>query len=249
MNTSSLHDPLAAEYVLGTLHGGARARFVQRLRDDALLEAQVAYWERALMPMAAHLSAVPSPQVWTAIAERISLRQSVVAKPGWIERWFGVRSLAPLAAGLVLGVALTVNGPRLLDGGGADRADGAETQLPESYVGVLAGANGRAGLIVSSRRHGTLMDIKQVQPVAVGAGQTLFLWAIEADGSTYAIGAVPQGKFVQVKLPKTSEQLFGKATELAISLEAVGAAPAAPSVPFVYRGLCGKLWRVAALKN
>jgi len=249
MNTSPLHDPLAAEYVLGTLQGGARTRFVQRLRDDAVLEAQVAYWERALMPMAAHLSAVPSPQVWMAIAERIAPRQSVVAKPGWVERWFGVRTLAPLAAGLLVGVALTVNGPRLIEGSGVDRADGADTQLPESYVGVLAGANGRAGLIVSSRRHGTLMDIKQVQPVAVGAGQTLFLWAIEADGSTRAIGAVPSGKFVQVALPKTSEQLFAKATELAVSLEAVGAAPAAPGGPFVYRGLCGKLWRVGPPKN
>ena len=249
MNTSPLHDPLAAEYVLGTLHGGARARFVQRLRDDASLQAQVSFWERALMPMAAHLSAVPSPQVWTAIAARVAPRHSAVAKPGWLERWFGMRTLAPLAAGLMLGIALTVNGPRLLDRAGVDLADGAETQLPESYVGVLAGANGRAGLIVSSLRQGTLMDIKQVQPVTIGAGQTLFLWVIEADGSTRAIGAVPQGKFVQVALPQTSEQLFAKATELAVSVEAIGPAPAAPSAPFVYRGLCGKLWRVAAPKN
>ena len=31
--------------------------------------------------------------------------------------------------------------------------------------------------------------------------------------------------------------------ELAVSLEPVGAQPATPSQPFVYRGLCGKLWR------
>jgi anti-sigma-K factor RskA len=169
--------------------------------------------------------------------------RSDVAQPNWIQRWFGVRTFAPLAAGLVLGVALSVIGPGLVDGGVADSS---ETQLPESYVGVLAGADGRAGLIVSSRRHGKVMDIKQIQPAAVLPGQALFLWVIESDGTTRAIGAVPQGRFVQVTLPKTSEQLFAKATELAVSIEPAGVAPAAPTQPFVYRGLCGKLWRVVA---
>jgi hypothetical protein len=31
---------------------------------------------------------------------------------------------------------------------------------------------------------------------------------------------------------------------LALSIESAGAAPALPSGPFVYRGLCGKLWRI-----
>ena len=245
MNVCRLLDLLAAEYVLGTLHGPARARFSQRLRDDAALQACVAFWERALTPMASPLSAVPSAKVWQAIAARVAPRTAVEA-PSWMERWLGLRSLAPLAAGLVLGVALGVIGPAWIDRGVADAG---ETQLPESYVGVLAGADGRAGLIVSSRRHGTVMDVKQIQPAAVNAGQTLFLWVIESDGSTRAVGAVPQGKFVQVALPKTSEQLFAKATELAVSVEAVGSVPAAPTAPFVYRGLCGKLWRVAAPKN
>ena len=91
--------------------------------------------------------------------------------------------------------------------------------------------------------------LEAIDPAAVNAGQTLFLWVIESDGSTRAVGAVPQGKFVQVALPKTSEQLFAKATELAVTVETIGSTPAAPSAPFVYRGLCGKLWRVAAPKN
>jgi anti-sigma-K factor RskA len=50
-----LRDRLAAEYVLGTLHGRARARLQQLLRDDAALRARVAFWEQKLMPMAAPL--------------------------------------------------------------------------------------------------------------------------------------------------------------------------------------------------
>ena len=257
MTPRDLHDGLASAYVLGTLHGHARTRFVQRLRSDAALQAHVAYWEQALLPMGSHLSAVPSPQVWVAIAARVAPRGAATAprRAGQATReaighalagWFGLRTLTPLVAGLFLGVTLSLTAPGWLAPAPPEQAD---TQLPESYVGVLAGANGRAGLIVSSRRHGMLLDVKQVQPIAAAAGQTLFLWVIEADATTRAIGPVPPGKFVQVALAGTSEQLFAKATELAVSIEAAGATPAAPAGPFVYRGLCGKLWRVPAPKK
>ncbi|MEP7297978.1 MAG: anti-sigma factor [Burkholderiales bacterium] len=245
MNYRRWFDRLAAEYVLGSLHGRARARFATLLRNDAELQAHVAFWERALMPMALVLSAAPSPHTWNAIAARVAPRPPT-PRPGWVERWFGLRSFAPLAAGLFVGVAATLFAPRLLD---TEPAGLAETQLPDSYVGVLAGANGRAGLIVSSRRHGKVLDLKQVQPVSVDAGRTLYLWVIEANGSAHGVGPVPQGAFVQVALAQTSEQLFAKAAELAVSTEAAGAMPASPSGPFIYRGLCGKLWRVPAAKR
>jgi anti-sigma-K factor RskA len=245
MNYAQFHDRLASEYVLGTLHSRARSRFETLLRDEPLLRARVAFWERALTPLSLSLSSAPSARVWNAIATRVAPGAPARA-PRWLERWFGMRTLAPLAAGLFLGVSATMLGPPLLE----PTAEGvAETQLPQSYVGVLAAADGRAGLIVSSLRHGKLMDLKQVQPVAVSAGHTLFLWVVEADGKTQPIAALPQGKFVQVALPQTSEKLFAKATELAVSIEVAGAAPAASAGPFVYRGLCGKLWRVPPPKK
>jgi anti-sigma-K factor RskA len=237
------HDALASEYVLGTLHGRARARFRQLLRDDPALQARVAFWERELMPMASPLSvAAPSDKVWQGIAARVAPRDRAKEAPqSWWTRWFSTPALGSLAAGLFLGVSAALVGPTLLGGGAADVS---ETQLPESYVGVLARADGRTGMIVSSRRHGTVMDLKRVLPVPVDAGQTLFLWVIEADGTTRPIGPVPQGSFVQVPLPQTSEKLFASAVELALSVEPAAAAPVLPSGPFVYRGLCGKLWRV-----
>ena len=236
-----LRDRLAAEYVLGTLHGRARARMQQLLRDDLLLQARVAFWEQKLMPMASPLwAAAPSAAVWRAIAARVAPREA--GRPWWA-RWFEVRAFGSLAAGLMLGLTLTLIGPALQE---RDAPDSPDSQLPQSYVGVLATADGRTGVIVSSLRHGKVMDVKQVQPVPVASGGTLYLWAIEADGKTRPIGPVPPGKFVQVPLAQTSETLFATATELALSIEADGAAPASPSAPFVYRGLCGKLWRAPA---
>ena len=42
----ALSDPLAAEYVLGTLHGAARRRFAQLLYAHPGLRQAVADWER-----------------------------------------------------------------------------------------------------------------------------------------------------------------------------------------------------------
>ena len=51
----ALAHALAAEYVLGTLRGRARARFERVLREDARARERVALWERALSPLAALL--------------------------------------------------------------------------------------------------------------------------------------------------------------------------------------------------
>jgi anti-sigma-K factor RskA len=234
-----LCDRLAAEYVLGTLHGRARARMRQLLRDDLLLQARVAFWEHKLLPMAAPLWAeAPSAAMWRAIVARVAPREG--RRPWWA-RWFDARTLGALTAGLTLGLTLTLVGPALQEPAAPDAPN---SQLPQSYVGVLAAADGRTGVIVSSLRHGKVMDVKQVQPVPVAAGNTLYLWAIEANGTTRPIGPVPQGKFVQVPLAQTSDVLFATATELALSIEAQTAAPLLPSGAYVYRGLCGKLWRV-----
>jgi anti-sigma-K factor RskA len=245
-----LRDRLASAYVLGTLQRRARPRFQQLLHADVELRARVAFWEQQLTPMAAPLSsAAPSAHVWQAIAARVAPREprAQAAQRGWLHRLangFDSRALGSMAAGLLVGVALTLTSPTLLQPDAA--ADESESQLPQSYVGVLAGTDGRTGVVVSSRRHGTAMDVKQVQPVPVAPGHTLYLWTIDADGRVRPVGPVPQGSFVRVPLQAEAENLFASAVELALSIEATQSTPAQPSGPFVYRGLCGKLWRAPA---
>jgi Anti-sigma-K factor rskA len=159
---------------------------------------------------------------------------------GFLNKVFAPIPSAALAFGLMLGLMV----PTLRTMWTPDEA---LTELPESYVGVLATPQAATGLIISSRRHGRVMDIKQVTPQAVPDGQTRYLWVIEADGSTMRpIGPLPPGSFVRVNLPDEAEKLFAKAKELAISTEPIGTQPAQPSSAFIYRGLCGKLWRVAS---
>ena len=142
-----------------------------------------------------------------------------------------------LAFGLLLGSVLPQVYFRL-------QAPTADTELPESYVGVLATPAGKPGLIVASRRYSRVVDLKQVSPVTVPPGMTLFLWLIDAQGVASAVAPVPQGPFVQAGLADTAEIIFKRAVELGVTFETVGAAPTAPTGAWVYRGLCGKVWRV-----
>jgi len=229
-------EQLAAAYVAGTLQGRARRRFEAVMQRQPALVAAVNDWTARLAPLHHALPAqAPSTALWHRIAKATDSAPRVAA-PSWWRRL-----LAPVPAGaLALGLLMGMLVPVLWQAHGDYQRDMA---LPDSYVGVLGTAQGQAGLIISSLRRGKVVDIKQVTPVDVPQGQTLYLWRIDKAGAVAALGPMPNGKWTHLTLSETAEQVFFPAAELAVSLEPVGAQPGAPTQPFVYRGLCGKLWR------
>jgi len=239
-NRPDLRDRLASEYVLGTLHGRARARFQQLLKDDPQLRASVAFWERELVPMGAPLSVpAPSAKLWAGIARQISPRERD-APANWFERWFNTRTIGSLTAGLFIGVGVALVVPTAQDNAEPDTAT---SQLPESYAGFLQDATGTPAMLVSSRRHGKVVDIKVLRPIAVGPDQVLQLWALPKGAAPRLLGTVPaQGKG-KIELPATSEQLLSQVSELAVSVAPkANALSAQPSGPFILRGPCAKFW-------
>jgi anti-sigma-K factor RskA len=228
-------EQLAAAYALGTLAGPARRRFESAMRVHPRLARAVAEWDARLQPMAQRLAPVaPSSALWKRIEHR--LFKAPEKTPFW-KRWLSPVPAAALAVGVLLGgVVLPLwRAPVSID----DSAP----QLPPSYVGVLATADGQPGMIVSSLRRATTADLKQMVQVPVPEGRTLFMWTLDAAGVATPVGPIPQGPFVRAPLPKPAEELFLQAVELGITFEATGSTPAAPSGAYVYRGLCGKLWR------
>ncbi len=59
---SSLLPDVAAEYVIGTLRGGARQRFEKLLETDAVAQAQVAFWEQRLSEFGEALEPLSPPE-------------------------------------------------------------------------------------------------------------------------------------------------------------------------------------------
>jgi anti-sigma-K factor RskA len=238
-----LRDRLAAEYVLGTLQGRARKRYQRLMRDDFKTRAEVVRWEQRLMPMGTSLSEpAPAERMWRGIEKRIAgpepRRDTQVS---WLERWFGLRTLAPLAAGIVVGVMAMLFATQFGDVSRVAVPKG--RVLPESYAGILQNDKGVATILISSLRNGRTADIKVLNPIKLGADQTLQLWGISKDGTAFSLGVIPaQGKG-QIELPATSEQLLANVTELAVSIERKGVPPAAaPSQPYLLRGPCAKFW-------
>lgn len=229
-------EQLAAAYVAGTLRGRARQRFEAVMRRQPALVTAVNDWTERLAPLHRALPAqAPSAALWGRIVRATNVAPAASA-PSWWRRLLAPAPAGALALGLLMGTLLPVMWQAHSD---SQR----DMALPDSYVGVLATAQGQPGLIISSLRRGKVVDIKQVTPIDLPQGQTLYLWRIDKAGVVAALGAMPNGKWTHLTLSETAEQVFFPAVELAVSLEPLGTQPSAPTQPFVYRGLCGKLWR------
>lgn len=256
-------EALAANYVMGNMSARARRRFERVMSQRSDVAQAVAGWVGRAMPMALALPPQTlSPRSWTRLAGTLGLDEAPRAprapraptaegsKPWW-QRWFAPIPAGALAFGLVLGLSLPIAWQYL-------QASRIGMQLPESYVGVLGTQQGKPGLIVSSLRRGTVVDLKVVTPVPVPAGHHLHLWRIDKDGVATALGPLPAstptsttaltptpipGQILHMNLTQPAEVVFFPAVELAVSVEADGASPAQPTLPFVYRGLCGKVWK------
>ena len=233
-------EPLAAAYVAGTLQGPARRRFEAVMQRQPALVAAVNDWTQRLAPLHRALPAqAPSAELWQRITRATGTASAAAVTPSWWQRLLAPIPAGALALGLMMGMLVPVVWQIH-----SDTQRGME--LPDSYVGVLGTAQGQPGLIISSLRKGKVVDIKRVTPVDVPQGQMLYLWRIDKAGVVTAVAPlpdVPHGPFTRLTLNEPAEQVFFPAVELAVSLEPVGSQPGAPTLPFVYRGLCGKLWR------
>ena len=106
-----LLDALAREYVLGTLHGRARARFARVVAASLPARRAVLGWERQLAPLASAVPAVePPPHVWEQIETAIGARAARPTRGAgfWRALAAGLAALAVLFGGLYLG-----QGPRI----------------------------------------------------------------------------------------------------------------------------------------
>ena len=231
---------LAREYALGTLAGPARRRFERVLRQTPAAMRAVGAWQQRLGGLAGAVSPMqPSESVWRRLEERLFASARVAPRPlQWLRDVLSVRALGGALAGALLCVVLLRFQAELI---------GLEPQsevLPQSYVGLLTDADGKPTVLASSKRHGRLMTVKLLQPVAIPAGSVAQLWALPKDGSAaFPVGVVPGSGTGTVALADTSEALFFNVSRLAVSIEAAPAkAGDKPSGDFVLSGHCVKLW-------
>jgi anti-sigma-K factor RskA len=245
-NSPDLIEQLAAEYVLGTLHGGARRRFVRLLADRADVRMAVSSWQARLTPLANSIAPVQPPaHVWKAISTQTLPR---AAATDMSSSWSWLRpaswGLGGIAAGVALSAVALFTAPTLFMT--ADKiAMFSGEKLPQSYVGVLTDAQGNGRLLVSSLRHGKTVTLKVIGKGDLGTDAApLQLWALPPPdvngGKPFLLAAVPVKGSGIAMLPDTSEKLLSKVSKLSVT-QINTAAPGTPG-EVVLTGNCAKLW-------
>lgn len=216
-NDPELRQRLASEYVLGTLHGRARARFERLLLSDARLRDEVAAWQTRLMPLADALPPVtPPPRVWHGIQSRIGIQ--VVSR--WSLAFWRNLGLVSTAAAAALALYIAVTPLR----------------SPEiTYVALITDTHAKPAWIVSaSNAH---LTIKSLTPRTLAANQSLQLWLLPAGGKPVSLGLVPLAGSKTTVLPTQAGGQLAHAQAMAISLEPTGGSPTGqPTGPVLYQG-------------
>jgi anti-sigma-K factor RskA len=222
-----LSDRLAAEYVLGTLRGGARRRFESLLPAHPGLRNAVWRWQDRLVPLTASVPPVaPSSAVWQGIEQRLfgettsasTLETAQQSLTRWWQRlglWQGLAGATSLAT-LALAVALTLPGP---------------VQPP--VVVVMGTEQGPASFVASVGADGRSLVLKPLAGVTVTAAQALELWAVPPKGAPRSLGLVSNKGATTV----LREHLLQGTAAFAVSVEPTGGSPTgAPTGPVVSVG-------------
>jgi anti-sigma-K factor RskA len=216
-------DALAAEYVLGTMRGGARRRFESLLPAHAVLREATLAWQERLMPLSAAVEPVqPSGEVWRRISDRLDRRKSVVAG-AWqrLSFWRGLTAFASVAA---IGLAVLLASPR---------AVAPPVVVVLAATGAAASGAATAPIVASISGDGKTLVTRPIVPVALRADRALELWAVPSSGAPRSLGLLTgSGGVVALRA-----QVLAGADTLAVTVEPAGGSPTgAPTGPIVYAG-------------
>lgn len=228
-----LKQMLAAEYVVGTLVGGARRRFRRLLVQDRWLRGEVRYWEQRFAQLGVFEPVPPREVVWAEIQRRVHAQERTVVpiesrQPQNLNFWRAWSGLAT-AASLILAVLLLRQPEPTRSADEVPRR--VEVRVPvQAYVGALQLPNETAQWTVSLVPETRSLRVIAHGPSQLSLQQDYQLWWLTDEGVT-SLGLLPRNGAWEVLLP-LNVRPRGVA-KVAVSLEPAGGSHAAdgPSGP------------------
>lgn len=222
-NNPTLREKLAAEYVIGTLKGGARRRFEGWMHNDAALRRTTAEWQDRLTPLAEFAGAQrPRKQVWQGIERRLNLQRPARIWEFWrnesVTFWrsLGVASTALAALLVVVLTSHTLEAPTI------------------NYVATLVDEKSQSGMLLTADSAHHELDARVLTTDAIASDRTLQLWAIPAKGAPRSLGILADNHAARLALPANA--IGGDVALLAVTLEPKGGSPDGPRGPILFKG-------------
>ncbi|MGH8529553.1 MAG: anti-sigma factor [Nevskiales bacterium] len=206
-----LYEPLAAEYVLGTLRGGARARMEKLLRREPALAAAVRGWENRLWPFAREVAGVePGAGLWQAIERRIAPSASRV-RPRGLWPWAAGAALASVLAAMMV----------LFGDIGRDEPGGRPSIATAAYTAMLGPATAKSYWWVRADPASGELLVTVLSKPDMPVGMDCQLWLLRGEGEApLSLGVLPVKGHMRVPLPHADQ--FARGTMLAASWEPIG---------------------------
>ncbi|HST01004.1 MAG TPA: anti-sigma factor [Usitatibacter sp.] len=208
---------LAAEYVLGTLRGAARARFAALAARDARVAEAMRRWEAAFAPLAEDVPPVEPPErVWRAIEARIAPAKAARA-PFWKPFSVIMGGVATVLVAFFLWTSL------------------APPAQPD-FVAVLTAQDKTPRMMVTMYRHEELR-VKVMKPWKDMPDKGLELWAMAKDGKPRSLGMVSNDNPETVMHFAQNDERFQDVSAFAVSMEPMAGSPTGqPTGPVLCSG-------------
>lgn len=194
-------DRLAAEYVLGTLRGRARARFARWRGASTMVDEYVRRWEQQLAPLALQQRPMaPPPGLLAKIQRRLSL--STPAPVRWVA---GLALIALCSSLLLFGPAMRTVAP--------DR------------LAVINNSTGVAQWRVELYAQRDRLVVRSPQLASKPADRDYELWALPPGEPAVSLGVMPvRGELARV-LSAEQRRALAMSTQVAVSVEPLGGSP------------------------
>jgi anti-sigma-K factor RskA len=170
-------DVLAAEYVLGTLHGRARQRFERQMAEHAALRTAVSDWERRLGKLTLLASPETPPEAtWRSIEQRLFNPEPPMPWYRQLGLWRGLALASSLCAVVLAGLlVLSPPGERSPD-----------------YAAILISVLSREPVWAASTDASMeRLMVKNNKAMTLPPDRGCILWLEVDEGERYVIGQLP----------------------------------------------------------
>lgn len=231
MQSKSLRNHLAAEYVLGTLAGRARKRFEFYIHQDPSLQALVQKWGHVLHPMGGLLKPVKPPKrVWKSIEQRLRLADS--RKGFWNNLAFW-RTFSALGTALAVVVGLYL----------APLQPVSQIETSSDYLAVIQNAQSQGAWVVSTDLKQKKLIVRNLKTQQLASNKDFELWLLPASNkkktfkAPISVGLIKAGAQTEIQLTNNLITSIQQSGGVAVSLEPLGGSPTgSPTGPVLYQG-------------